>query len=490
MDALEFIYLWPDNPFLSITVLYVVTVFLFYTARQPACKAIHATAHVMSNGLRFAANWTMESAEALRKRNQTVIIEQGAQETEHQIEREFTRIESIVTQDLSKYPELHRKLSDQIAKIDADYQECGETPPPPPGWTEAVAAIANVKQSQDAMVAKVLGEIHKTLAGSQKKAGNAYIKSSAERHKILKTLMPFWRNLTKTLDRVERVITGVKASSNKIDGYMTTYENIRKNDDQTARMFASSYVTQFLTSLLVLIIACGGGFINFNLIALPMSEMVAGSNYVAGMRIADLSALVLVLMEAAAGLFLMESLGITHLFPSIGYMKDNKRRLLMLIAGVGLLFLATVESSLALLREHIVADNAALKQALAGASADAVPLANSMIPTIVQMMLGFILPWILAMIAIPLEVFIRSARIIIGDVMVLVVKGTAFFQRVLANITDSLGSFLVGLYDVYIFFPLWVENTIKSVMANRSSPSSKEHAETLEHTETLKGEAI
>ena len=173
-------------------VLYIATVFFFYTARHPVCRAIRATARIVSNCLRFAAKWTMKSAEALRKRNQGVIAELGAQETEHQIEREFSRIESIATQDLANYPELHRKLSDQIARINADYQECGEAPPPLPEWAEAVTAIAGAKPSQDSMVAKVLGEIHKTITASQKKAEKAYIKSSAERHKILTTLMPFW----------------------------------------------------------------------------------------------------------------------------------------------------------------------------------------------------------------------------------------------------------------------------------------------------------
>lgn len=475
MDSLDCIFLWPDNPLLSLIVFYVLSVFLLYTGRQPARRAIRATMRILSNGLRLGSHWTMKSAEAVRKRNQAVVLEHGAQESEHQIEREFRRIESAVSQDLGNYPELHRKLSDQIARINADYQDCGESPPPPPGWTEAVAAIANVAPTHDSMAAKVLAEIHKHLVSSQKKAEKLYMESSAKRHKILETLRPFWRSLTKTLEHVEKVITGVKASSKKIDGYMTSYENIRRKEEKSERMLASSFLNQFMISLVVLVIASGGAFINFNLIALPMSEMVGGTNYVAGMRIADLSALVLVLMEAAAGVFLMESLKITRLFPVISYMKDKRRHLLMIIAGGGLFFLAIVESSLALLRDTIVADNAALKQALAGGSVDSVPLGDSIIPTVGQMMLGFILPWILAMIAIPLEVFIRSFRVVIGDLMVLAIQGFAFVQRFIAVVLNGLGSALIGIYDVYVFFPIWVENMIRSTAGNRSSPSSKAH---------------
>lgn len=67
----------------------------------------------------------------------------------------------------------------------------------------------------------------------------------------------------------------------------------------------------------VLAVAIGGAIINFHLIAPPMQEMVGGSSYIMGYKAASIAALVIILVEVAMGLFLMESLRITRLFPLI-----------------------------------------------------------------------------------------------------------------------------------------------------------------------------
>ena len=72
-----------------------------------------------------------------------------------------------------------------------------------------------------------------------------------------------------------------------------------------------------MTSLIVLAVALGGAFINFQLIALPMSELVPAGARIGGLPVATVSALVIVLMEVALGIFLMDMLGITELFPKL-----------------------------------------------------------------------------------------------------------------------------------------------------------------------------
>ena len=72
-----------------------------------------------------------------------------------------------------------------------------------------------------------------------------------------------------------------------------------------------------IESGLDVVIAAGGAVINFNLIALPMSEMVGGGSYIGDWKTSDVAALVIILVEVAMGLYLMESLRITRLFPVI-----------------------------------------------------------------------------------------------------------------------------------------------------------------------------
>jgi hypothetical protein len=82
------------------------------------------------------------------------------------------------------------------------------------------------------------------------------------------------------------------------------------------------------------------------------------------------------------------------------------------------------------------------------------------IPTAVQMVIGFILPFVLALVAIPLESFVHSARIVLGGLSVLGMRALAFLLRLLGNIIHHLGSALIHLYDLIIFMPLWVEEKV------------------------------
>ena len=144
--------------------------------------------------------------------------------------------------------------------------------------------------------------------------------------------------------------------------------------------------------------ALGGAFVNFQLIALPMSELVPAGARVGGIPVSTVSALVIVLMETALGLFLMEMLGFTDLFPKLQGIPASRRKLVLGLAFFGLLFLACVESSLAVLREQIVEADAALKLSLASGEGNVVAAAStSKIPVIGQATLGFVLPWVLTL---------------------------------------------------------------------------------------------
>jgi hypothetical protein len=98
-------------------------------------------------------------------------------------------------------------------------------------------------------------------------------------------------------------------------------------------------------------------------------------------------------MEVALGIFLMDMLGITELFPKLSTIPRSRRRLILWLGIMGLFFLSMVEGSLAILREQIVEADAALKLSLAGKESRIVDSASrSMIPVLGQAVLGFILP--------------------------------------------------------------------------------------------------
>ncbi|MFQ5599124.1 MAG: hypothetical protein ACE5G2_01070, partial [Candidatus Krumholzibacteriia bacterium] len=233
-------------------------------------------------------------------------------------------------------------------------------------------------------------------------------------------------------------------------------------------------------SALVMAVAIGGAFVNFQLIALPMSELVPASSRLMGVSVPSIAALVLVLMEIAVGMFMMEMLGITNLFPQLVGVPASRRRLILFVSLFALLLLAGIESSLAILREQIVEAESALKQSLAGASDAAVARpVSSMIPLVGQAVLGFVLPWILAMIAIPLETLVRTGGPVVLTTLSLLATAVGYILRVSGSAVRYTTRAVRHLYDVYIIVPLHLERLIrgKRMVAVVSGPALANPAE-------------
>ena len=225
----------------------------------------------------------------------------------------------------------------------------------------------------------------------------------------------------------------------------------------------------------MLLIAAGGALVNFKLIALPMSEMVGAGDYLtATLRMSDVAALVIIFVEATMGLFLMEALRITHLFPRIGNLPDAMRRRVLWISLTLLVILAGIEAALALMRDMIVVEKMATLQQLRGGQQAALadPMLAS-IPTYGQMLLGFILPFALAFVAIPLESFMHSARTVGGAAFVVLVRVLAFVLRVLGNLVRQLCKVLTTLYDVTIVLPLLIERMVKAARGGGEAAESR-----------------
>jgi hypothetical protein len=191
-----------------------------------------------------------------------------------------------------------------------------------------------------------------------------------------------------------------------------------------------------------------------------MSEMVGGGSYIGDFKTSNVAALAIILMEMAMGLYLMEALRITRLFPVIGQMDDRMRTRMVWVSFSILLIIAGAEAALAFMRDQIAADMQALSQSLAAAESTPV-VVNSWIPTVGQMVIGFILPLALAFTAIPLESFIKSSRAVLGVAGAAMLRGLAFLLRLLGNTCRYLGKLLVNVYDMFIFPPLWMENLLK-----------------------------
>src|SRR5574339_590572 len=151
-----------------------------------------------------------------------------------------------------------------------------------------------------------------------------------------------------------------------------------------------------------------------------MAEMVGGTSFVGNFRTADIAALVIIMVEISMGLFLMESMRVTRLFPVIGALPDKLRVRMMAVTFTILLMLACVQDELA---------TAAILRG--GAATTQSPF--MWITTAAQMGMGFTLPFALVFVAIPLETFVQSLRTVLG----LLGIGALRFTRLLLRLLGS-----------------------------------------------------
>jgi len=465
----EFINLWSETTAISVAIWMVVMITVLYLGRPHAHQLIKSTGRALHNAFRLWSKSMTQLERRVIQRNTNVILANGQEAVEKNIEREFARVNAVVSRDLSKYPSLHRKISDTIEKVEKDYHESTDSAPMPPAWIEVIKTITALPTSGDATVVKVLKGIRETVQESHDQTLKSFQKSSMARHKILSGMQPEWRKLTTSLDDVKDTIDGLEARTKTIDHQMEAYQEIKAREDKSIHTLTSSSLTQFFISGLVLTIAIMGGLINFQLIALPMSEMVGGASYIGSMKTSDIAALVVILIEIAMGLFLLESLRITSLFPIIGSMDDRMRRKMMIVTFTILTILASIEASLAYMRDLLALDRETLQQSLIGANTGLVEAQFRWIPSIGQMVMGFILPFALAFIAIPLESFIHSIRTVLGLAVVFTLRTLNLLIKMIAGFMLHISRVLVSLYDLVIMIPLSIERLVKSSVSIRQT---------------------
>ncbi len=466
---MERLYLLPDMPGVSIAIWVAGSMIFLFFAREPMHKLIQAMSDATAGGLRKMAAWIKLLVERMREKDRKVLLESGLAKIQGEILQEFHKIDTANTKSIAGYPELQLKLDESIAKIDADFKDCGQVTPEAPGWSEAVETIARAQGSSgDRIIEKMLTEIHKSAVSGEKRALAELRDVAGKRHKILGSMAPVWKRIEKLGKEINHKADKVLENSRNIDKYMDQYEKITTGGSESIDMLSSKVTKLFIISLIVIFVGLVGAFINFNLIALPMSELVPAGVRVAGLAVSEISALVIVALELVLGIFLFEALGVTHTFPQIANMTRGKRKIILYGAFFGLLFLSTVEASLAILREHLAEAKSALDRSLAGDSSTIAESIDSNITVIGQALLGFVLPWILAVIAIPLEMFIEASQHAFAKIYTIIVSVICHLANAVAFLIEGFFKILIHVFDIYIIVPLQIYNMFKGKSVSAS----------------------
>ncbi len=466
-------YILPDMPGVSIAVWVVASMIFLFLAKEPMHKVIQACSDATAGGLRKLAAWMKHTAETMREKDRKVLLESGVAKIQGEIVQEFHKIDMANTKALDGYPKLQLKLDENISKIERDYQDCGQVSPQAPGWSEVIEAIGRAQgATNDRIIENMLSEIHKSAVDGEKKAISEFRDATGKRHKILNSMAPVWKRIEKLCKEINSKVERVMENSRNIEKYMARYEKIAAAEPESIDMLSSKVTKLFIISLIVIFVGLVGAFINFNLIALPMSELVPAGVRVAGMQVSEVSALVIVALELVLGIFMFEAIGVTHTFPQISNMSSGKRKIILFGCLLGLLFLSSVEASLAILREHLAEAKTALDISLAGESAASAQNANSQITVIGQAALGFVLPWILAVIAIPLEMFIEASQHAFARFYTILITLLCHLFTAIAYLVEGLFNILVHVFDIYIIIPVQIASLFNGKAGGKSVSAS------------------
>jgi hypothetical protein len=98
------------------------------------------------------------------------------------------------------------------------------------------------------------------------------------------------------------------------------------------------------------------------------------------------------------------------------------------------------------------------------------------ITTAAQMGMGFILPFALVFVAIPLETFVHSLRTVLGLIGIGFMRALSLLLRVFGNGMRHVGTLAERIYDLPLFVPLWIESR---VAANQASHDQATYNQTI-----------
>jgi len=428
--------IWSEAPLLSGLIWLLIAIAGLYLARRHVHELVATVAADLARLLRAASRLLLRAAAERRARTREILLTVAEERAERAIEREFRRVDELIRRELATYPALHRQLSEQIARVEQDYDHAVEQPPAPPQWLAAIEAVAAVDAKGDPTLAKILQDIHATLKSACHDALLEYRSSSQRRHTSLARMQPYWRRLNVTLENLRQSMSGVEERGRALDAHLARYEQLCARDERLLRALKASNLIGFLAAAAVLTVVGLGAVLNHHLIAGPLSLLqgLSGTG-------ASVGATFLVILQLALGLALTELTGLTRLFDHLAELAGAQRQRLAWCAGVLLVLLALTQAGLAYLSYQPAADAAA----------------EIWIPRLGHVLIGFTLPLILAGAAVPLEHLLQRGRIVGGRCLAGIAQlaGATLWLSALA--AGRAGPLFNRVYDLVVFLPLWLE---------------------------------
>lgn len=372
----------------------------------------------------------------------------------------------LVSQEMKlekRAPEIDRRTSGIVDKLETSRAELDAT-------VEAFRAVdldeRTVETVRDKIYESNTGRSKAKLTGAVADVRRAVKEELAPLRPQINALRSELKPMAENTARLRSISNELERSSKQINTDLATFEAcIHPNyEHRRAAAQRQSILIPWLLSLLVMAIALTGVFLNFFLIQRPMAEIVGDDLQVMGIGLPTAAALVVIFLEAVAGIVLMDAAGITKI-TLISTLPRIHKRVLLYAAFAFLAAFSFFEAILAIQREVLIdIDQETTRMALGeGASEGAEDGGGVSLTMIAQMVLAVLIPWLLAIAAIPLETVVQNFILILRLVLHQVMIFLAFIFATLATVLKALGLFVLRVYDLLIFLPLAVEKMFRRV---------------------------
>lgn len=343
-----------------------------------------------------------------------------------------------------------------------------------------------------------LGNLEKKTAAAAARGMKEALTAVRPQLTVLKTEAPRVKDAATRLGVIEQRFNQGVATANET---FKQYEECLRSSDRIRVAGKQSILIPWFIALLVTLIAVSGVFLNFFLIQRPMAEIVGEGSRVAGLSLPTFAAMIVIFLEFVAGVILMDAAGFTRLIPTFNGMSDNSRRIMFWVAFLFLAAFSFLEASLAIVREQIIEAELATRQLAAGflagdaataaKAAAAAPEATAgagtpsgkhglSLITIAQIVLAVLIPWMLATAALPLETLVRNTVFIAHYIGAFALMASAFVFKSIAAALRSVGLFVLAVYDLVIFAPLWAERRVKGAVGGDAGAPPKQSEERAE----------
>ncbi len=459
---------WPEwAQWVAYLVIVALVLTLLWVARPNLHNVLKAVFFGISHWLSRISIWFGAAGESMYDQYCETVAAHRAEEYQQRLYRHNARIANTVSVDTGNVMDATGKLEVSAISIEGAARSLSDVNLSREAELEIKRAMADKDTAKNTV--KLVQNVKTALSAK-------VLEVRPDIQKIRQELPALQRNI----ERLHESEQKLSRAAESINADLAEFSEAIHSDDRRAVAEKESIVIPWVLALLVMSIALFGVFLNFFLIQRPMAEIVGDDIRVVGLSLPTTAAIVVIFLEAAAGIVLMESLRITRLM-KISELSDSMRRVFLVAAVVVLLGFSAFEALLAFQREALIELDQRTQElaqgidpvagtapvvdagdAAAGEEDDAHENGKSLSFALwAQVILAVIIPWLLATAAIPLETVVQNLWFILRLAAHQILMFLSVLSKVLATAIRSFGLFLLRLYDLIIFLPLAIEQMVR-----------------------------